>query len=470
MSFKNLFCIVFAMIIAVCCFSGCSKITQSSTSDETASSSLDLENLFTSRDLDSAYDESTSASIIMSEDNSKVTIDEEGVYIISGSCTDGQIIVDADDSDKVQLVLNNLTLSSSSSAAIYVKNADKVFITSAKDSENTLSATGEFQADGDTNIDGVIYSKDDITLNGSGTINISTNYGNGVVSKDDLKITDGTLNINVSNKGIEANDSVRIGGGTVNVNAENDAIHSDSDVAIKDGTLNIISGDDGIHADNNNYILGGTVNITKCYEAIEGTKIYISGGSITAVASDDGINASSGKDSNDAQDGRQGMGEMDSVDEDALISISGGIINIDVSGDGIDSNGSLEISGGEIYVSGPTNSGNGALDYNGSAKITGGTLVALGMSGMAQNMSEATQGSIMVNFNATYTGTITVTDSNGNEILSYKSDKYFNSIVVSSPDFKKGETYTISIGDIYQTVTLDDYIYGTGNGMGFGMK
>ena len=123
-----------------------------------------------------------------------------------------------------------------------------------------------------------------------------------------------------------------------------------------------------------------------------------------------------------------------------------------------------------MTVTGPTNSGNGALDYNGSAKITGGTLVALGMSGMAQNMSEATQGSIMVNFNATYTGTVTVTDSNGNEILSYKSDKYFNSIVVSSPDLKKGETYTISIGDIYQTVTLDDYIYGTGNGMGFGMK
>ncbi len=474
MNYKKFLTIVLIVLVtagSLTCFiaSGNSDASaEESSSSESASvdyKELDLENLFTNRDLTASFDEESAENIVMSESNSNVNITEEGIYIISGSCKDGSVTVNTDDTAKVQLVLNNLTLTSNSTAAIYVENADKVFITTAKGTTNILTTSGEFVSDGETNIDGVIFSKDDITLNGSGTLNINTDYGNGVVSKDDLKITSGTYNINVSNKGVEANDSIRITEAELNISADNDTIHSDGSVAVKSGTLNLESGDDGIHADYKTFILGGEINITKSYELIEGTKIYISGGTINGIASDDGINASSAKDSEDTQDGRMGKMGIDEVDEDALISISGGIININVEGDGIDSNGSIEISGGEVYVQGPTNNGNGALDYNGTAKITGGTLVALGASGMAQNMSEASQGSILITFTASYTGKTSVTDSSGNEILSFNSNKSFNSVVVSSPELKEGETYTITVGEVYQTVTLDDYIYGGGNNM-----
>ena len=491
---KKIIAVLAAILIITASLAGCSTInksktnstgsntTGSSASDDTSSNSteaIEASDLFTDRDMDPSFDESEAQSITLADNASQsdasgvtvngntVTISKEGIYIISGTLSDGQIIVEVDESDKVQLVLNGVSINNSSSAAIYVKSADKVFITTQEGTENILATTGEFVADGDTNIDGVIFAKDDITLNGSGTLTVTTQYGNGIVGKDDLKITGGTYDITVSNKGIEANDSVRIGGGTITVTSDNDSIHSDGDVYIQDGTLTLSSGDDGIHADAGNYIYGGTIDIIKSYEAIEGTTITIAGGNISAVSSDDGLNASSAKDSNDSQDNRR-MSEFD-TDENALITISGGTVYLDCEGDGIDSNGNVIMTGGEVYVAGPTSSGNGALDYNGSFSITGGTLLAVGSNGMAMNVSEATQGSILISFNGSYSGDITVTDSNGNEVLTYTIKKSFSSIAVSTPDLKKGETYTISIGDTYQTVTLDDYIYGSGSGMGMMM-
>ena len=405
MSYKKLISALLIGAIIVLSLCGCSAKTVST-------SEADSDELFTSRDLEGTYDESQAQHLSLSDES--VTITTEGVYIIDGSLSDGQIIVDAEDA-KIQLVLNGVIISSDNSAAIYVKEADKVFITLADTSANELKTVGEFEADGDINVDGVIFSKADLTLNGSGSLTVTTSYGNGIVSKDDLKITGGSYEISCSKHALESNDLF----------------------AIADGT----------------------VDVKESKEGIESKEIYITGGSLSILASDDGINAS---------DDSSTAGEF-AAQEGVLLSVSGGTVYINCDGDGIDSNGDISISGGSIVVEGPQNGANGALDYNGSAEISGGTILAIGSSGMAMNFSDASQGSILVNFNASYSGeTITITDSDSNIIYTYKSSKTINSVLFSSEDLKKGETYTVSIGDQYQTVTLDSYIYGSSNGMGMG--
>lgn len=446
---------------------------------ETAVSAEDSE-LFTERDLDPSYDDSTAVHIALADNASKaddtsavaidgntITIMNEGVYVLSGTLTDGQIIVEAQDTDKVQIVLNGAAISSKSTAVIYVKEADKVFVTTAKNTENTLSESGEYVADGDTNIDAVIFSKSDLTLCGEGTLMITSQHGNGITSKDDLKLTLGTYNITVSGKGLEANDSIRIADGTYTITSDDDALHSNDYTTIIGGSFTLTSGDDGIHSDGVTTISGGTLNIVKSYEGIEGQQIVISGGDIKLNASDDGLNAAGGND----QSGFGNMQDQFATDADALIDISGGTLYVNAEGDGIDSNGSISISGGTITVDGPTNSGNGALDYNGTASVTGGSIIAVGASGMAENFSEATQGAIMINFSQSSNGgDVTVKDSDGNTVLSFTASKAFNSVIVSSPDLQKGETYTITAGGESQEVTLDDYLYGSGMGMGGSMQ
>lgn len=425
---------------------------------------VDTEDLFTDRDIDYSYEESEAKTISLSDES--ITIDDEGIYVLSGEINDGQIIVDAGESDKIQIVLNGVSISSDSDAAIYVKAANKVFITTAKNSDNSLSTNGEFTADGDTDIDGVIFSMCDLTLNGEGTLNVETQYGNGIVSKDDLKLTSGTYSINASKNGLEANDIIAIGGGTYDIESQNDALHCDTDITVTDGSFSVSAKDDAFHADNSLTVAGGTIDISESHEGLEGKEIHITDGDITIKADDDGINAAGGNDSSGVSGGS--FKDEFSAQEGVIIEISGGTVYINCEGDGIDSNGDISISGGSIVVEGPQNGGNGALDYNGNAEISGGTVLAIGSSGMAMNFSDASQGSILVNFNASYTGeTITITDSESNVVYSFDSTKTINSILFSSSELKKGETYTVSIGEQYQTVTLSDYIYGSSNGMGF---
>jgi hypothetical protein len=496
------------------------------------------------------------------EDNT-ITITKEGDYIIEGSLSDGTIIVDVDKSEKVQLILDGVSINSSDSAAIYVKEADKVFVTLAKGTENTLSNGGEFD-ETDANIDAVIFSKTDLTLNGTGSLTINSPAGHGVVSKDDLVITNGTYYVTAGSHGFAGKDSVAIANGTFNVTAGKDGIHSENDdddekglVYIENGDFNFSVESDGISAVNEIYVADGNIKITKSYEGLEARIVNICGGAIDITSSDDGLNAtdkrstatttSQSSDKKDFkpdnmempekpdgdgegqraenmtmpekpdgnEDGQKpedmtmpempdGNGEgqrpedmtmpempenggadmgfegnrggfggggdpMGDTQSDANINISGGVVYINAEGDGVDTNGYFTMSGGELYVAGPSNGGNGALDYGISATITGGIVVAAGQSDMAVNFSsESTQGAILVNTSSqNEAGTsIVLKDSSGNKIVEWTMEKRYNSVVISCPDIVDGGTYTVEMGDNSTEVTMDGLIYGDGFGMG----
>jgi hypothetical protein len=276
-----------------------------------------------------------------------------------------------------------------------------------------------------------------------------------------------------SAKGLKSGTGLLIIGGTFNLDTSDDTIHTNGDLGIVGGTFEMSSGDDGVHADDACVILGGKINIAKSYEAIEGNSITIAGGEFDITATDDGFNAAGGNDSS-AMGGRPGQGNFD-TSTSSYLRFTGGKINLNASGDGLDSNGYLYVDGGEIFVSGPSNSGNGSLDFGLEGIVTGGTVVATGASGMAQNFSNSsTQCAFLVNFSGTRTGgeKLTVTDSEGNEIVSFTPEKAYQCAVVSSPNLKQGETYTVTAGDSSTDVTLDDIITGGGGGMpgGFGMR
>ena len=422
-------------------------------------STIDAANMFTDRDLKSDYDTSSAVNITLngtsassdgdgvSIDGSNVTISKEGIYILTGALDNGTVKVEGADTDKIQIVLNNAVINSDTYAGIYVKNADKVFITTAEGTKNTVSNGGTYTQTDDSNVDGAIFGKDTITFNGKGTLNVTSKSGHGIVSKDSVKITDGGLNVESADTAIQGKDSVRIAGGDITIKAGGDGIHSENGedtslgfVYIKEGNINIDAYDDAIHAEPEILITGGNIDVTNCFEGYEANDVNIAGGTTNITASDDAVNAMN------------------------ALRISDGKTSLDSAGDALDSNGDIIISGGETYASGATNDGNSVLDYDGNAKITGGVLVATGMSGMAQNMgNESRQGSILLTVdNQPADSTVEIMDEQGNVIASYTPPKAYNSVVISAPEITKGNTYTVTAGDTSTEVTMTDIIYGEG--------
>lgn len=604
-------------------------------------SAMDLE--FTARDLDVGYEESTAVQVTLSDsgiqvsgdgaeaDGTTLTIKEEGTYVISGSLSSGQIVIEADDSAKIHLVLNGVSVRCENSAALLIRGADKVFVTLAEGSENTLESGSEAPSGEDENVDGVIFSRSDLTLNGSGSLTINAGYKHGIVSKDDLvitggvynitavggglygkdcvKILDGTFNLNVemdgiqsdneedadrgfvyiaggtyditaghdgiqaetllkvadgtinittgtgsvgntkteemsggfgggmqpgglgdggrpgsddsngdmqppelpsevtesaasgsgaavngssdtdstsngstnvtdsssseSIKGLKSGSLLEITGGTIVINSEDDSVHSNGSITITAGNLTFSSDDDAVHADENLQIDGGSIQILQSYEGLEGKSVVINDGTISLVSADDGINVNGGADSS----GFGGFGrgfETDSFgssETDIYIAINGGEITIDASGDGLDSNGNLYITGGVTYISGPSDSGNGALDYGEgcTGEISGGVLLAVGASGMAENMSSSsTQCTFMQNLDETASGgdTVTITDASGNVLASYTPVRSYQNIIFSCPELQVGETYTVTAGSQSVAVEQSDTVVGESSGMG----
>lgn len=441
--------------------------------------------MFTSRDKETGWDESQAVSVTLSDAGSvasgagvtvsggTVTVTEEGTYLLSGVLSEGQVIVDAGKDDKVQLVLKNADIACASAAPLYVKSADKVFVTLAAGSENTLIHSGAFAAADENNVDGCVFSKEDITFNGDGTLNIACAQGHGIVSKDSLRITGGVIQIQAEGHGIQGKDDIRILSGTLNVVSAKDGLHAENDaddelgfIYIEGGSLNINAGDDGLHAGSCLTVENGEINIVKSYEGIEAKKITIDGGEIRVTAEDDGMNAASGA----SGSGYDNRGVFSGGSADCDLTINGGVIYVNAGGDGVDSNGTLNITGGEIYVWGPTNAGNGAMDYETQGEISGGTVVAVGAAGMAVNFSRSSaQCAALLSLSGSGGETVTLKDASGKTLLSFTPEKAYQCILISTPDLKVGETYTLSAQSASKSFTLTSALYSeTGVSGGFG--
>lgn len=256
------------------------EVNAEETAAQSETGTFSSADMFTERDLAGTYEESEAVYVTFSDDGitgetagvaingQTVTITEEGTYVFSGTLSEGQIVVDADDA-KVQIVLDNVDITCASSAAVYVKSAEKVFVTLAEGSQNTLRNTDEYVAVDDNNIDAVIFAKSDLTLNGTGSLTIVSAEGHGIVSKDDLKITGGTYDITAAGHALSGKDSVRIADGTFILTAEKDGIHSGNEdneekgyIYIADGDFTITSDGDGMDASNIVQIEDGTFDIT----------------------------------------------------------------------------------------------------------------------------------------------------------------------------------------------------------------
>ena len=621
--------------------------------DDSVSSSEDSAYTYSDYELDDSFDRQSAASITLSGsiaqsngsgvsiNNATVTISKEGCYLISGELEDGQIIVDAGDSDKVQLVLDKASIHCSTGSAILVRNAVKVKVTLAADSENELSDGTEYQTDDDTP-DAALFSKDDLVINGSGSLTVQGNYKHGIAGNDDLVITGGRLTVNslshalrgkdsvaildgtfvltsqkdgiqasntedstkgwvqidggnftiqssgdgiqaetnlsiydgsftitsgggavngadhtenrgggfgrpggnrpdsangqtspempsqpaeggqtpsempsqpaeggqtpsempsqpaegeqsssgnesdyselifdpddfddtstddsdttVSTKGIKAGNALLIQQGTFVIDSADDAIHSNYSVTIDGGSFQLSSGDDGIHAEAYLNINGGTTTIAESYEGLEAAQIHISGGTTQVFSSDDGLNATGGssfelvdgllvlKDisSSDTEQTFCGRGGMFEVEDNCDITISGGNLTVTTSnGDGIDSNGSLNVSGGTVLVFGSSSGGEGALDYTGSSSISGGTLVALGSSGMAQSMEpDDSHATLMVTWDEVQpAGTrLTLCTQQGEILCSLQSTNSFQTAVIGTDSLSAGQEVSLYTG------------------------
>lgn len=270
----------------------------------------------------------------------------------------------------------------------------------------------------------------------------------------------------ISRKGMKSGRIMVLSGGTFSVDSYDDAFHSNGSVAVSDGDFSISTGDDGIHADGELNISGGTMKITKSYEGLEGNQIVINCAEIKIVSSDDGVNAYGGLNSFGGGSGKR-------TEEIPDLKILGGTLLIDAEGDGIDSNGNLTIEGGSIVVNGPVRDGNGAIDSgsenDGTCTINGGTILALGSSGMAETFSEESeQCSFMHNFDSAFSkgSEIIVSDSNGKELYRYTAVKEGTSVVFSSPELKKGQSYILSVDGQKEEISMDSVSAVSGNSRG----
>lgn len=400
-------------------------------------SALDLD--YSKRDLDASYDASSPTVITLSGDSTSVqgagaqasaagvVISSAGTYIVSGELTDGQLLVDAGDDDKVQLVLAGATIHNEDGPAIYVRNADKCFVTLDAGTENSLSDGASYALEDDSDEPyATLFSRCDLTLNGSGTLNVTSAYRHAVCSKDDLVVVSGTYNISAVEDGLRGRDSVkvrdgvftiqaggdgiksnkdddptkgfvsidggtfdiqagddavqgktlvRLAGGLLTVAANDDAFHSDLEMHLLGASMEAGAGDDAFHAETKLTVDGGTVNVTSCNEGYEAEKVYVNGGDTHIVASDDGVNTSAADLSDDA-DADTVSSTLPNGGTPGAPGKGGGAATPDAGGGAgqADSSCLIQINGGYVVV----DSVGDAIDSNGNVEVTGGVLLVSG--------------------------------------------------------------------------------------------
>lgn len=463
------------------------------------------------------------------------SITSSGIYVISGKLADGSISVNVDkkkDTGIIYLVLNNAQITSKASAPIWIYEGKKVVILLADGTSNTVTAGSTVVQNADEEPTAAIYCKADLTITGNGKLTVDAGFNDGIASKDDLKITSGTIVIDAVSDGLVGKDGVSIAGGTLTINAGKDGIratndedegkgtviihggtsaikaggdgiqgyslvqieggnlsittgggypgksvssgnesfgpkmptvsatadtdesmkgikaekklvinggkisvssyddslHSNCDMEINSGTIDVKSGDDGAHAENSLTVNGGELRIDYSYEGLEGSIITMNNGSTYVNSTDDGINVN-------ANGGK--------------LIINGGTLKIVAGGDGLDSNGSIVMTGGAAYVDGPTANNNGSLDYQVSFVISGGVLVASGSSGMAQAPgSSSTQPSVLMFYTSVQAAgaAVVLKDASGNKVLEFTPSKQYSSVAISSHLLKVGSAYTLYSG------------------------
>lgn len=559
-------------------------------------SALNLE--YSKRDMDASFDESSATKITLSGDSasvsgsgavaegSTVTISTAGTYIVSGNLNDGSIAVTTSENDKIQIVLNGVKIASSSGPAIDIQSADKCFITLAEGAQNSLSDGNAFTSE-DANA--CIYATCDLTINGSGSLDVSGNYRHGVFSKDDLVVYGGTIRVSAVEDGLNGKDSVKIGagdisidssadgmksskstnpekgfvyvsggslsidaeddgiqaktylciaGGSIEIDAADDALHSDLEGALNGGLTTVRSGDDAFHCETKLEVNDGSFVAEACNEGYEAEQVVVNGGDTNICALDDAMNASAADLSDDSEssdvdastvapsgepganaaqpdgsigvpdassanadsngqqntasqgtgwqdgatspelpsdDGAQGgqageapsdfgqahdvQGRMErggqapsgqggapgASDSNCLIQINGGKVVLDSQGDGVDSNGNVEITGGTLLVNGPSSGGDGAFDYDGEATISGGTVLMAGAVGMAQSFTSGTQAFALVRASGSAGNVIEATDADGNVIATLTATRAFGCVLVSGAGVSDGDTITVSV-------------------------
>ena len=368
----DLICIVavIAALILTILFANGEALGIKKIQSETASEANDY---FTVNDLYSRVNETDATEISLQGDSTsikgngayynagKVSIVYAGTYLISGELSNGQIEIDCDGDDKVYLIFDNVTIYCEDSAALIVENADKVFLNLKEGSVNSLASGSSYSSKAENaGINVTLFARDDLTINGTGSLKVNASYYHGIVAKDKLKLVDATLD----------------------VEAKQDAIHVNDKANIKAANLTLSAGDDGITVKNDDkegsfYMESGSINIKESYEGIEAVDITIMDGHIDVVSSDDGFNACT-------------------TYPNSGIKIYGGNINIINSGgdaDGLDSNGSIFIYGGNIFISVPSDSSSTAIDYgsevSGICKIDGGRVIACGSSSMLEGVDSS---------------------------------------------------------------------------------
>ena len=456
---------------------------------------------FTNNDLNGTWDSARATVITLKGDrasvsgsgayvyNGDVIINGTGLFTVSGTLDDGSIVVDAHKTSKVWVKLDGAQIRCSDSAAFRVEQADKVFLTLAEGSENLIESGSEFSAEAlENNVKGALFSRDDLTINGSGSLTVRSGYRHAIAVNDDLVITGGTVSAEAPRDAIHANDSFRLreaelllkggdegidvdaeGGyfymesGSVRIDSADDGICAEGDILTAGGEITIVSADDGIHSGSAIYIYGGTILLKECYEGLEAIIVEQHGGDVTIYPFDDGINANGS-----LLNGVLSLPGTDSGEEpETYVLIAGGsltIINSDAKdADGIDSNGSIYVTGGDVRISLPDSGTNNALDFGsengGTARISGGTVIACGSFAMAEGFgADSTQCSVLYNTlrGAPAGSDLALLDADGNTILYWNVPGSFSSAVLSAPEMTLGGTCTVVIGSEQETITLSE--------------
>ena len=365
---------VTALTLMTACGQSTTKSSTTAAADTTAittSAKNSQSSYFTEKDYDTSYDESTASKIELSGSSasvsgdgvtvsgSTVTISKAGTYVISGQSDGVQIKVEADKSDDVKLVLKGATMTNTN-AAISATSAGHVYLTLSEGTTNSLS---DSSSNSDDKANGALFSKVDLTINGSGTLTVDGKKSNAIKANDRLHITGGTFNITSVGDAFNVNDELNITGTTMTIDAKEDGVKVDNDddmtvgnMYLANNTITVTAGDDGIHASGNLVIDSGTYTVKNATEGIEGKAITINGGDINVYATDDGVNAAN----------------KNAQQSDIYFTMTGGNLTVEVGQgdtDPIDSNGNITVTGGTIKMIGQS-----GFDFDGTATYTGGDI------------------------------------------------------------------------------------------------